>query len=188
MLKRPPKLILLIITLAVLFAVSTLHGWATSHAEVIQGITEVAIVKSDGPTVSGDEAEAMVRQTVALAGGLEDIIEPGTPTPLPATLTVSSITIPSYPYEDHLQDEYNTAMPWTYTTVTASDGVTVTVQDSTADDRLRASVDVYPCTVTRTATLTSPRCRITVSLDADAFTLGNLPKSAIYCKNMPSMA
>jgi hypothetical protein len=44
------------------------------------------------------------------------------------------------PVEEH---GYETTMPWTYTTVTASDGVTVTVQDSTADDRLRARVDIY---------------------------------------------
>ena len=45
MIKRHPRLVLLIIILALLFAVSALQGWATSHGEATQGITEVAIVK-----------------------------------------------------------------------------------------------------------------------------------------------
>jgi len=65
------------IILVALFAISAFQGWITSHGEATQGITEVAIVKSDSPTVSDDEMEAMVRQAVALAGGLEGIIEPG---------------------------------------------------------------------------------------------------------------
>jgi len=77
MTKRYPRLILLSIILALLFAVSALQGWATSQGETTQGITEVAIVQSDSPTVADAEVEAMVRQAVALAGGLEDVIEPG---------------------------------------------------------------------------------------------------------------
>ena len=77
MIKRHPRLILLSIILVALFAISALQGWITRHGEATQGITEVAIVKSDSPTVSDDEMEAMVRQAVALAGGLEGIIEPG---------------------------------------------------------------------------------------------------------------
>jgi len=77
MIKRHPRLILLSLILAVLFAVSALQGWATSRGEATQGITEVAIVQSDSPVVSDDEVEAMVRQAVALAGGLEGLIEPG---------------------------------------------------------------------------------------------------------------
>ena len=77
MIKRHPRLILLSIILVALFAISAFQGWLTSHGEATQGITEVAIVKSDSPTVSDDEMEAMVRQAVALAGGLEGIIEPG---------------------------------------------------------------------------------------------------------------
>jgi uncharacterized protein (DUF362 family) len=77
MIRRHPRLILLGIILAVLFAVSALQGWVTSRGEATQGITEVAIVKSDSSTVSDDEVEAMVRQAVALAGGLESVIEPG---------------------------------------------------------------------------------------------------------------
>lgn len=77
MIKRHPRLILLSIILVALFAVSALQGWATSREEATQSITAVAIVQSDSPTVSDDEVEAMVRQAVALAGGLEDVIEPG---------------------------------------------------------------------------------------------------------------
>ena len=77
MVKKHPRLILLSIILAVLFAASTFQSWATRHGEATQGITEVAIVQSESPTVSDEEVEALVRQAVALAGGLEDIIEPG---------------------------------------------------------------------------------------------------------------
>ena len=77
MIKRHLRLILLIVILVVLFAVSALQGWVTSHGEATQGISEMAIVQSDSPTVADAEVEAMVRQAVALAGGLEDIIEPG---------------------------------------------------------------------------------------------------------------
>ncbi|HID62419.1 MAG TPA: DUF5107 domain-containing protein, partial [Anaerolineae bacterium] len=75
--KKHPRLILLVIILTVLCAVSAVQGWATSHGEATPGLTAVAIVKSDSPTPSDEDVEAMVRQAVALAGGLEDIIEPG---------------------------------------------------------------------------------------------------------------
>ncbi|MDH7475680.1 MAG: DUF5107 domain-containing protein [Anaerolineae bacterium] len=44
------------------------------------------------------------------------------------------------PVEEH---GYETVTAWSYTTVSATDGVTVTLQDTTANDRLRATINVY---------------------------------------------
>jgi uncharacterized repeat protein (TIGR01451 family) len=44
------------------------------------------------------------------------------------------------PVEEH---GYESAMPWSYAITQSSAGVTVTLRDSTAPDRLRASVDVF---------------------------------------------
>ncbi|MFZ5916574.1 MAG: DUF5107 domain-containing protein [Chloroflexota bacterium] len=44
------------------------------------------------------------------------------------------------PVEEH---GYETGVPWSYETLKAADGVTVTLRDSTAPDRLRAVVSVY---------------------------------------------
>ncbi len=44
------------------------------------------------------------------------------------------------PVEEH---GYESALPWSYETLSATDGVTVTLRDSAASDRLRAAVSVY---------------------------------------------
>jgi hypothetical protein len=44
------------------------------------------------------------------------------------------------PVEEH---GYTTGVPWDFSTVQSSEGVTVTVRDSTDDDRLRAQVDIH---------------------------------------------
>lgn len=44
------------------------------------------------------------------------------------------------PVEEH---GYETVTAWSYTTASASDGVTVTLRDSTANDRIRAAINVY---------------------------------------------
>jgi uncharacterized repeat protein (TIGR01451 family) len=44
------------------------------------------------------------------------------------------------PVEEH---GYESVKSWTYSTVSATDGVTITLRDSTADDRIRATINVY---------------------------------------------
>ncbi len=44
------------------------------------------------------------------------------------------------PVEEH---GYESAIPWSYSIAQSSEGITVTLHDSTAPDRLRASVDVF---------------------------------------------
>lgn len=44
------------------------------------------------------------------------------------------------PVEEH---GYQSGAPWSYTTLAAADGLTVTLRDSTASDRLRAAISVY---------------------------------------------
>ncbi|MDY7041259.1 MAG: DUF5107 domain-containing protein [Chloroflexota bacterium] len=44
------------------------------------------------------------------------------------------------PVEEH---GYESVKSWDYTTVSATDGVTVTLRDTTADDRIRAIINVY---------------------------------------------
>ena len=44
------------------------------------------------------------------------------------------------PVEEH---GYETAIPWSYAIVTDTDGITITVSDSTAPDRLRAVVSIF---------------------------------------------
>jgi len=44
------------------------------------------------------------------------------------------------PVEEH---GYESVKSWAYTTASATDGVTVTLRDTTADDRIRATINVY---------------------------------------------
>jgi uncharacterized repeat protein (TIGR01451 family) len=44
------------------------------------------------------------------------------------------------PVEEH---GYESVKSWSYTTASATNGVTLTLQDTTADDRIRATIDVY---------------------------------------------
>jgi len=44
------------------------------------------------------------------------------------------------PVDEH---GYESAIPWAWTAITASDGVTITVSDTTATDRLRARIDLF---------------------------------------------
>ena len=44
------------------------------------------------------------------------------------------------PVEEH---GYESAIPWLYDVITGTDGITITVRDSTAPDRLRAAISIY---------------------------------------------
>jgi uncharacterized repeat protein (TIGR01451 family) len=44
------------------------------------------------------------------------------------------------PVEEH---GYESAIPWLYDVITGTDGITITVRDSTAPDRLRAAIAIY---------------------------------------------
>ena len=74
--KRRWKLILLIGLLALLGSVSTLQR-RMAYSNPSSGPAEVAIAQAAAWPVSDAEVETLVRQTVALAGGLESIIESG---------------------------------------------------------------------------------------------------------------
>jgi hypothetical protein len=76
MLKKRWRLILLVGILAALFAVSAIQGRATTRLLTAEATTQVGMVRSDA-WLSDAEVEAMVREAVQLAGGLESVIHPG---------------------------------------------------------------------------------------------------------------
>ena len=76
MLKKRWRLILLISVLAILFAVTVIQGRAITQSLTTEATTQVGIVRSDA-WPSDAEVEAMVREAVQLAGGLESVIHPG---------------------------------------------------------------------------------------------------------------
>jgi uncharacterized protein (DUF362 family) len=70
------RLNLLIGILAALFAVSAIQGQTISQSLATEATAQVSIVRSDA-WPSDAEVEAMVREAVRLAGGLESVIHPG---------------------------------------------------------------------------------------------------------------
>ena len=70
------RLILLIGILAALFVVTAIQGRAITQSLTTEATTQVGIVHSD-TWPSDAEVEAMVREAVRLAGGLESVIHPG---------------------------------------------------------------------------------------------------------------
>ncbi|MEE9618077.1 MAG: DUF5107 domain-containing protein [Anaerolineae bacterium] len=74
--KRRGKLIVLVGLLALLGGVSALQH-QTAHSSPASGPAEVAILRATSWPISDAEVEALVRQAVAAAGGLDTLIKPG---------------------------------------------------------------------------------------------------------------